>query len=120
MNTIAANIYSSLRTNSGISALLTDVLDPHTTDKAGLLFIPLLNVIKNTYTIISCDVNFCYPDRVPLTQLVHIAKKILVYGPEFSAEFSLPPKFSGGVRKNSCAQVGRETPTFTLQYFYDQ
>jgi hypothetical protein len=26
------------------------------------------------YTVTSRDVNFCYPDRVPLTQFVHIAK----------------------------------------------
>jgi hypothetical protein len=54
VNTIAANIYSSLRTNSGISALLTDVLDPHTTDKAGLLFIPLQNVMKKNTLVTSC------------------------------------------------------------------
>ncbi len=29
-----------------------------------------------TYTVTSRDVNFCYPDRVPLTQFVHRAKKI--------------------------------------------
>jgi hypothetical protein len=29
----------------------------------------------NLYTVTSRDVNFCYPDRVPLTQFVHIAKK---------------------------------------------
>jgi hypothetical protein len=49
VNTIAANIYSSLRTNSGISALLTDVLDPHTTDKAGLIFILLQKCDKKKH-----------------------------------------------------------------------
>jgi hypothetical protein len=39
----------------------------------------------------------CYKPRVPLTQFVHIAKKITACGPEFSAEFSAPPEFSGGV-----------------------
>jgi hypothetical protein len=33
VNAIAANIYESLKNNSGISNLLTDVLDPHTKDK---------------------------------------------------------------------------------------
>ncbi len=33
------------------------------------------------YTVTSRGVNFRYPDRVPLTQFVHIAKKILPCGP---------------------------------------
>ncbi len=49
------------------------------------------------YTVTSRDVNICYPDWVPLTQFVHIAKKILACGPEISVEFSAPPEFSGGV-----------------------
>jgi hypothetical protein len=36
VNTIAVNIFENLRTNSGISRLLTDVLDPQTTDKAAV------------------------------------------------------------------------------------
>jgi hypothetical protein len=50
-----------------------------------------------SYTVTSRDVNFCYLDRVPLTQFLHIADKILACGPEFSVEFSSPPEFSGGV-----------------------
>jgi hypothetical protein len=38
---------------------------------------------------------------VPLTHFVHTVeqKKFLACGPEFSVEFSAPPKFSGGVTK---------------------
>jgi hypothetical protein len=36
---------------------------------------PVFQVECRQYTVTSRDVNFCYPDRVPLTQFVHIAKK---------------------------------------------
>ena len=34
---------------------------------------------------------------MPLTHFVHIAKKIMACGPEFSVESSAPTEFSGGV-----------------------
>jgi hypothetical protein len=34
--------------------------------------------VPGGYAVTSHDVDFCYPDRVPLTQFVHIAKKINV------------------------------------------
>jgi hypothetical protein len=67
-----------------------------------------------SYTVTSRDVNFCYPDRVPLTQFVHIAKKFLPCGPEFSVEFSAPPEFSGGVTEKYLS-TGRAR-TFHLQF----
>ncbi len=47
----------------------------------------------------SRDINFCYPDRIRMSQtkFVPVAKKVLSCGPDFSAEFSAPPEFSSGV-----------------------
>ncbi len=33
------------------------------------------NKVSILFTVTSCDGNFCYPDRVPLTQFVNLAKK---------------------------------------------
>jgi hypothetical protein len=59
------------------------------------------------YTVISRDMIFRYPDRVPLTHFVHRAKKFLACGPEFSVDFSAPQKSIG-------AQGGRKPSTFRL------
>ncbi len=56
-------------------------------------------------------VNFCYPDRVPLTQFVHIAKKILPCGPEFSAEFSV-------TFKKSLFRIGPLLPNFFIAHLW--
>jgi hypothetical protein len=45
---------------------------------------------------------------VPHTQFVHIAKKFLPFVPEFSATFSAPPEFSGGIPKSNLAQAGHD------------
>jgi hypothetical protein len=50
---------------------------------------------------------------VPLTQFVHIAKKILACVPEFSVEFSAPPEFSGGVTEKYLSTGWAQT--FDLQ-----
>ncbi len=49
------------------------------------------------HTVTSRDVNFRYPGWVTRTEFVPGAKKLLPFVPEFSAEFSVPPEFSGGV-----------------------
>jgi hypothetical protein len=50
------------------------------------------------YYVTSRDFNFWYPDRVPLNQFVHIAKKKFWHvGLNFLLSFSAPPEFSGGV-----------------------
>ncbi len=64
------------------------------------VFFTLLMQIKNyfnIYTVTSRDMISRYPDGVPLTHLVHRAKKVFACGPEFSVEFSAPPEFSGSV-----------------------
>jgi hypothetical protein len=60
-------------------------------------------------TVTSRDVNFRYPEWVTQTEFVPGAKKFLPFVSEFSAEFSVPPEFSGDVpdKKQLCRE-GRE------------
>jgi hypothetical protein len=71
-------------------------------------------------TVTSPDINFCYPDQVPLTQFVHTAKKIMACGPEFSVEFSAPPEFSGSVTEKylSTGWAGTFDLQIMKQIFY--
>ncbi len=50
-------------------------IEIHITTAEEFLLEKLCGIDYLSYTVISRDLNFCYPYRVPLTQFVHIAKK---------------------------------------------
>ena len=49
----------------------------------------IIHVAGSYYTVTSYCVDFCYPDRVPLTQFVHIAKKFWHVGLNFRLSFQI-------------------------------
>ncbi len=62
-------------------------------------------MLSQWYTVTRLDANFRYPDRRRLDSYIE-QKKFLACGPEFSAKFSAPPEFSGGVLEKQLCTDG--------------